>query len=107
MAAQLVASRFPRRHEQAKILARATAGVRNLFEWDGEEHRVWRARLNPGFSTRNLQVHVARGRMVEEARVFGERMRASAGVEGAWGKPFQMFGRAIDLTFDIICGVAL
>lgn len=107
VAAQLVSSRFPPRHEQAKYLARSTAGVRNLFEWDGEEHRLWRARLNPGFSARNLQGHVARGRMVEEARVFGERMKASAGADGAWGQAFQMFPRAVDLTFDIICGVAL
>lgn len=107
MAAQLVAGRFPRRHEQAKYLARATAGVRNLFEWDGEEHRLWRARLNPGFSTRSLQVHIAKGRMVDEARIFGERMKRSAGAEGAWGEVFQMFPRAVDLTFDVICGVAL
>lgn len=107
VAAQLVAGRFPARHEQGKYLARSIAGVRNLFEWDGDEHRLWRGRLNAGFSTRSLQVHVAKGRMVDEALVWAERMKRSAGEDVAWGRPFQLFPRAVDLTFDIICGVVL
>ncbi|CAN8106030.1 unnamed protein product [Discula destructiva] len=104
---QIVAGRFPPRHEQAKYLSRAIAGVRNLFEWDGDEHRLWRTRLNPGFSTRSLQVHISKGKIVEEAQMFAERMKRSAGPDGAWGEAFQVFPRAVDLTFDIICGVVL
>lgn len=104
---QLVSGRFPPRHEQLKYLARSVAGERNLFEWDGAEHRLWRTRLNPGFSMRSLQSHVAKGRLVDEVRTFVERMKRSAGPDGAWGKPFRMFPKAVDLTFDIICGVML
>ncbi|KAJ4395993.1 hypothetical protein N0V93_000209 [Gnomoniopsis smithogilvyi] len=104
---QLVSGRFPPRHDQLKRLARAIAGKRNLFEWDGAEHRLWRTRLNPGFSIRSLQSHIAKGRIVDEVQLFAKRMKESAGPDGAWGTPFQMFPKAVDLTFDIICGVML
>lgn len=104
---QLVSGRFPPRHEQLKYLARSVAGKRNLLEWDGAEHRLWRTRLNPGFSMRTLQNHIANGRMVDEVETFAERLKKSAGPDGAWGEAFQMFPRAVDLTFDIICGVML
>lgn len=103
----LVAGRFPPRHELLKYLARAISGHRNLFEWDGAVHRLWRTRLNPGFSAKNLQMHVAKGKLVDEVCVFVERLKKSTGADGGWGEPFQMFPRAIDLTFDIICGVVL
>lgn len=104
---QLVSGRFPPRHEQLKYLARSVAGKRNLLEWDGAEHRLWRTRLNPGFSMRSLQSHIAKGRMVDEVQIFAERMKERAGPDGAWGTAFQMFPKAVDLTFDIICGVML
>ncbi|KAK7721123.1 hypothetical protein SLS64_001418 [Diaporthe eres] len=52
----VTADRFPIRHDQGKYLARLMSGPRNLFAFDGEEHKKWRARLNPGFSARNLQI---------------------------------------------------
>lgn len=103
----VIGGRFPPRHELSKYLARAISRNENLFEWDGAEHRLWRSRLNPGFSAKNLQMQVAKGKLVEEVSVFVERLKKSAGADGGWGEPFQMFPRAIDLTFDIICGVVL
>lgn len=104
---EVVADRFPPRSELSKYLARAVAGDRNLTAWDGAQHRLWRSRLNPGFSTKNLQTHVANGRIIDEVCVFVDRLRASAGPDGQWGEVFQMLPRTIDLTFDIICGVVL
>lgn len=103
----VTADRFPPRHDLVKSLARVPGGTRQLFEWDGARHRLWRARLNPGFSARNLQAHVARGRLVDEVCTFAERIRASCGADGGWGEVFPLFPRAIDLTFDIICGAVL
>lgn len=103
----VVSERFPPRHPLMKYLARAIAGDRQLFEWDGAEHRLWRMRLNPGFSTKNLQTHIAKGRLVEDVCMFAERLKRSAGPGGEWGEVFQMLPRAIDLTFDVICGVSL
>lgn len=120
MCQAIVAERNPPRHEQVKILSRAIATKRNLFEWDGPAHRVWRTRLNPGFSMKNLLAHVAMGRVVDEVGVFAEGIKALAPApqgdekeeeeeeEGVgWGQVFQMFPRAVALTFDIICSVAL
>lgn len=116
MCQAIVAERNPPRHEQVKILSRAIATKRNLFEWDGPAHRVWRTRLNPGFSMKNLLAHVAMGRVVDEVSVFAEGIKALAPAprgdekeeeEPGWGPVFQMFPRAVALTFDIICSVAL
>lgn len=107
VAAQITAGRWPPRHGQAKYLSRATAGPSNLFEWDGDEHKMWRVRLNPGFSTKSLHLHVTQGTILDDLVAFAERMRRSAGPRGAWGEPFQMYPRAVDLTFDIICGITM
>lgn len=117
MCQALVAERTPPRHDQVKRLSRGIAGTRTLFEWDGAAHRVWRTRLNPGFSMKNLLGHVAMGRVVDEVVVFAESIKKLAppvedggdkeGEEANWGEVFQMFPRAVALTFDIICSVAL
>lgn len=127
MCQAVVAERHPPRHEQVKILSRAIATKRNLFEWDGAVHRVWRARLNPGFSMKNLLAHVAAGRLVDEVGIFAAGILALAPVappwgegededededarekkEAGWGEVFQMYPRTVALTFDIICSVSL
>lgn len=99
--------RSPPRHEQVKILSRAVGGPRQLFVFDDAEHRLWRSRLNPGFSARNLHSWVAHGRLIDELCIFAERMRKHAGHDGAWGEIFTFYPLAIDLTFDIICGLVL
>ncbi|PSR97706.1 cytochrome P450 [Coniella lustricola] len=103
----LAADRFPPRHERVKFLGRAVAGPNQLFEWDGAHHRLWRTRLNPGFSMRNLLALVARGRLVDETEIFRDRLRKLCGAPGHWGAVFEMLPLTIDLTFDIICGAAL
>lgn len=103
----VTADRFPIRHDQGKYLAWLMSGPRNLFAFDGEEHKRWRTRLNPGFSARNLQSHIAGGQIIDEVLVFKERMKKHAGADGQLGEVFQLFPLAIDLTFDIICRIVL
>ncbi|KAJ0115467.1 hypothetical protein J7T55_012747 [Diaporthe amygdali] len=107
MCQTVTADRFPIRHEQGKYLARTMSGPRNLFAFDGEEHKKWRSRLNPGFSARNLQSHIAGGKVVDEVLIFAERLKKKAGMDGQLGHTFQLFPMAIDLTFDIICRIVL
>lgn len=81
------------------------SGPRNLFAFDGDEHKRWRARLNTGLSAWNLQSH--RGKIIDEVLIFAERMKKHAGTDGQLGNVFQLFPLAIDLTFDIICRIVL
>jgi cytochrome P450 len=107
MCQTVTADRFPIRHDQGKYLAWLMSGPRNLFAFDGDVHKKWRARLNPGFSARNLQQHIARGKMIDEVLTFAERIKKHAGADGQLGDVFQLFPLAIDLTFDIICRIVL
>lgn len=107
MCQTVTADRLPIRHEQGKYLARTMSGPRNLFAFDGDEHKKWRTRLNPGFSARNLQSHIAGGKIVDEVLIFAERMKERAGASGQLGDVFQLFPMAVDLTFDIICRIVL
>lgn len=68
---------------------------------------MWRARLNPGFSARNVQSHIAGGKIIDEVLIFAERIKKHAGTDGQLGDVFQLLPLAIDLTFDIICRIVL
>ncbi|KAI3400528.1 hypothetical protein diail_2727 [Diaporthe ilicicola] len=103
----VTADRFPIRDEQGKYLARLMAGPRNTFAFDGDEHKRWRTRLNPGFSARNLQSHISGGKIVDEVLIFAERLKKGIGEDGQLGGVFQLFPMAVDLTFDIICRIVL
>lgn len=105
MCQELVQERNQPRHIQNKYLIKDIAGTRNLTWWDGAEHRRWRSRLNPGFSTRNLQSHMSA--FVDEVNIFVDNLKKTAGKDGAWGSVFPLLPRVIDLTFDIIGRVVL
>lgn len=105
MCQDLVQERNQPRHHQGKHLVKAIAGTRNLVYFDGGVHRLWRSRLNPGFSLRNLQSHMPA--LVAELNVFVDNLKATAGKDGAWGAVFPLLPNAVDLTFDIIGRVVL
>ncbi|KAH8671470.1 cytochrome P450 [Xylariales sp. PMI_506] len=105
MCQDLVVDRNQDRHFQGKFLIKAIAGTRNLSFWDGAEHRLWRSRLNPGFSLRNIQSHMPA--IIDEVVTFVDNLKATASDDGSWGKVFPILPRAIDLTFDIIGRVVL
>jgi cytochrome P450 len=105
MCQELVLDKNPPRHPSIKHLIKAVAGTRNLTWFDGAEHRLWRSRLNPGFSLRNLQSHMPA--IIEEVEVFVENLKATTQQNGEWGSVFPLLPRTIDLTFDIIGRVVL
>lgn len=77
----------------------------DLISANKPDHKVWRARLNPGFSSRNLMDHVPA--VVEECEGFVEVLKGFAGRDGEWGEVFTIYNRAVSLTFAIICRVSL
>lgn len=105
MCQELVQERCAPRHGMIKHLVKYLCGGRSLTDWGGSLHRLWRSRLNPGFSAKNLQSHM--GTFVEEVGIYADRLKAAAGPHGDWGRVVQLLPLSVDLTFDIIGRVAL
>jgi cytochrome P450 len=105
MCQEMVAEKNFPRGITIKRLAEPVIGQRNLTWFDGAEHRLWRSRLNPGFSMRNL--HSYMGAMVDETEIFLENLKATTRPDGRWGSVFPLLPKTIDLTFDIIGKVVL
>ncbi|ETS83419.1 hypothetical protein PFICI_05295 [Pestalotiopsis fici W106-1] len=105
MCQELVTEKNFPRGISMKRLAEPVIGQRNLIWFDGAEHRLWRSRLNPGFSMRNL--HSYMGALVDEAEIFLENLKATTRPDGRWGSVFPLMPKTIDLTFDIIGRVVL
>ncbi|KXJ86908.1 cytochrome P450 [Microdochium bolleyi] len=88
-----------------------TAGVAPLTDkkdlacMDGEEWKLWRGRLNPAFSSRNLSALLPD--IIDEMTVFTQGLEKMAGSgreaesEG-WGQPFPLWHRTSSLTLDVI-----
>ncbi|KAK6198956.1 hypothetical protein LQW54_010230 [Pestalotiopsis sp. IQ-011] len=95
---------FPR-SRTFKALVEPIAGKRNLTWFDGAEHKLWRSRLNPGFSMRNIHSHMAA--LVDEVQVFLSNLKATTHQDGRWGSVFPLLPKTVDLTFDIIGRVVL
>ncbi|KAK8090638.1 cytochrome P450 [Apiospora phragmitis] len=105
MCQDLVQDRLRPRHPQIKHLIRYISGARNLTGWDQPVHTLWRSRLNPGFSARNLQSHMPT--FIEEVETFVSLLKAKAPKDGSWGGMFQLLELTTNMTFDIICRVAM
>ncbi|KAH8196819.1 hypothetical protein TruAng_009022 [Truncatella angustata] len=105
MCQELVLEKNPPRHPMIKHFIRAIAGTRNLTWFDSAQHRLWRSRLAPGFSLRNIQSHMPA--VIEEIEVFVQNLKASTTSDGSWGSVFPLFPKTVDLTFDIIGRVVL
>ncbi|TRX90419.1 hypothetical protein FHL15_008784 [Xylaria flabelliformis] len=80
-------------------------GGKDLISMDIPDHRVWRARLNPGFSSRNLASQVPL--MIEEVDTFVQQLRGKAGKNHEYGEIFPLYERTVNLTFDIIMRTAI
>ncbi|KAK8051511.1 cytochrome P450 4V3 [Apiospora rasikravindrae] len=105
MCQDIVQDRLQPRHPQIKHLIKYISGARNLTGWDQPVHTLWRSRLNPGFSARNLQSHIPT--FIEEVETFVGLLKANAPKDGAWGEVFQLLNLTTNMTFDIICRVAM
>lgn len=80
-------------------------GGRDLIAMDSSSHRLWRSRLNPCFSLRNLTCLVPI--LIEEIEIFVRKLREEAGTDGAFGALFPLYPKTVNLSFDIIMRAAL
>ncbi|KAI1433459.1 cytochrome P450 [Xylaria sp. CBS 124048] len=93
------------RHSMLAWSILPVTGGKDLISMDMSDHRVWRARLNPGFSTRNLTSQIPL--MIEEVNTFVQQLRSKAGQDHEYGEIFPLYDRTVNLTFDIIMRAAV
>lgn len=80
-------------------------GGRDFIAMDIPTHRVWRSRLNPCFSLRNLTSLVPI--LMGKVQVFVQKLREEAGNDKFFGVLFPLYKKTVDLSFDIIMRAAL
>ncbi|KAH7018522.1 cytochrome P450 [Microdochium trichocladiopsis] len=90
-----------------KVVLKPLTGGSDLASAEGEEWKMWRTRINPGFSSRNLTALVPE--MIDEILVFAEGLEQmadskgrSSDVDDGWGPVFQLWHRTSSLTADVI-----
>ncbi|KAK5634252.1 hypothetical protein RRF57_009966 [Xylaria bambusicola] len=77
---------------------------KDMISMNTSDHRLWRSRLNPGFSSRKLMSGLLI--LLEEVGIFARQLKAQAGTNKGWGDTFTLYERIISLTFDIIMRIA-
>ncbi|KAI0454665.1 cytochrome P450 [Xylaria acuta] len=102
---QMTQEKAQPRHGMFSWAIRPVTGGKDLISMDIPDHRVWRARLNPGFSSRNLTSQVPL--MIEEVNTFVQQLRDKAGRKHEYGEIFPLYDRTVNLTFDIIMRAAI
>ncbi|KAI0890248.1 sterigmatocystin biosynthesis P450 monooxygenase StcS [Annulohypoxylon maeteangense] len=93
------------RHVMFKWALTPVTGGIDLISMDMADHRIWRAKLNPAFSSKNLFANVPD--IVGEVEVFVRLLREMAGSGGDWGPMFPLYDRTCNLTFDVIITLVL
>ncbi|OJD20085.1 hypothetical protein ACJ73_08584 [Blastomyces percursus] len=82
-----------------------TDGI-DLISMNMADHKVWRSRLNPGFSSRNVIQNMPA--VLEEVSLFARRLKDTADADSReWGSMFTLYDRVVALTFDVISRFAL
>jgi cytochrome P450 len=87
-----------------KWLLNPLTGGLDLLSMDLANHKLWRSRLNPGLSARNLATHVPA--LVEEVGIFAAALKDRAGMDGSWSEMFTLYDRTVALTFDVIMRIS-
>jgi len=103
-ASQLTQETPQPRHSMFKWAQIPLTGGLDLLSMDQANHKLWRSRLSPGFSPRNLATHVPA--IMEEVRIFADTIKAKAGKGTDWGDMFTFYDHLVALTFDVIVRVA-
>ncbi|EFR05550.1 VerA protein [Nannizzia gypsea CBS 118893] len=86
-------------------LTPVTDGI-DLISMDMAGHKVWRSRLNPGFSSRNV-IHNMPA-ILEEVFIFAQKLKDTADANSHnWSDMFTLYDRAVALTFDVIAKFTL
>jgi hypothetical protein len=73
---------------------------RDVASMEGPEWKVWRKRLNPGFSVQTLTSRVPE--LIEEAQDFVDILVSRAGKDGQWGDVFPLEELTTNLTLDML-----
>lgn len=95
----------PRHFQIGWALTPVTDGI-DLLSMNMADHKVWRSRLNPGFSSRNVIQNMPE--VLEEVSTFAQKLKDTADADSQeWGNMFTLYDRAIALTFDVISRFAL
>lgn len=90
---------LPKAHQQKRTLHPLTLN-RDLSSMEGAEWRLWRKRLNPGFSIQNITNRIPD--IVDEVDDFVRYIDAKAGKHGQWGPVFALQDATIRLALDVI-----
>ncbi|KAK8017682.1 cytochrome P450 4V3 [Apiospora rasikravindrae] len=103
-ASQLTQETPQPRHPMFKWAQIPLTGGLDLLSMDQADHKLWRSRLSPGFSPRNLGTHVPA--IIEEVETFADALKVKAGKGAEWGDMFTLYDKTVALTFDVIVRVA-
>lgn len=90
---------LPKARQQKRVLYPLTHN-RDVASMEGLEWRLWRKRLNPGFSIQNITSRIPD--MLEEVEDFVEVLRDRVGRDGAWGPVFPLEEATTNLAMDVI-----
>lgn len=90
---------LPKAYQQKRTLYPLTRN-RDVSSMEGAEWKVWRKRLNPGFSIQNITSRISD--ILEEVEVFVGVLEARAGKDGAWGEVFPLEDATTNLAMDVI-----
>ncbi|KAE8143702.1 cytochrome P450 [Aspergillus pseudotamarii] len=90
---------LPKAYQQKRTLYPLTRN-RDVSSMEGAEWKVWRKRLNPGFSIQNITSRISD--ILDEVEVFGNVLEARAGKDGAWGEVFPLEEATTNLAMDVI-----
>ena len=86
-------------HQQKHFLYPLTHNL-DVSSMDGAEWKLWRKRLNPGFSIQNITSRIPD--VLEEVQDFVDRIESKAGKNGTWGEVFPLEDATISLALDVI-----
>ncbi|KAM5492341.1 hypothetical protein McaMca56_007179 [Microsporum canis] len=90
----------PRHSMFGWALTPVTDGI-DLISMNMADHKVWRSRLNPGFSSRNVIQNMPA--ILEEVSIFAQKLKDTTDTDGyEWGNMFTLYDAAVALTFDVI-----
>jgi cytochrome P450 len=105
LCAQITQEHPQPRHPVFKFALSPVTRGRDLISMDVEEHRIWRAKLNPGFSSRNIMS--LSSVVIDECSTFVDVLKKSVGTRRSWGDIFAMQQYATNLTLCVITRVVL
>lgn len=88
------------RHSLFRWALAPLTGARDLTCVDMATHRLWRSRLNPSFSPKNMMSNI--DAVLEEVTVFTDKLKDKTGNGGSWGELFTLYDDTAGLTFDVI-----